>query len=266
MTENRPVLGLVGSPNKSGRTDELVSASLAGAQRAGAATELVQMSEHVVEACKDCLPWVCDTNLKCTYKDEGFEFLAEKVSQCGALVLGTPVYWGDTSAMVRYLFIKLARIYARSASLKGLPALGIAIAGGTGNGMATGLRPVYHFFRALQMRALDPIPATRFDFDSAKEKANRLGYDIGQMTSSRAPFESSEECWLWYDRLPYIGERRAEERKLLASVAVEAVPNDKKRELQGSLEWAEILAASGKPLEALKEITKVYDSAIKAIG
>ena len=53
MNGNQVVLGLVGSPNKVGRTNELVSAALEGASHAGAATELVQMSDCVVEACKD---------------------------------------------------------------------------------------------------------------------------------------------------------------------------------------------------------------------
>jgi hypothetical protein len=39
-------------------------------------------------------------------------------------------------------------IYARTAPLQGLPALGIVIAGGTDNGLISGLRPVYHFFQA----------------------------------------------------------------------------------------------------------------------
>jgi multimeric flavodoxin WrbA len=39
MGENKVVLGLVGSPNKSGRTNKLVSAALEDASRAGAATE-----------------------------------------------------------------------------------------------------------------------------------------------------------------------------------------------------------------------------------
>ena len=90
MNENQVVLGLVGSPNKSGRTNELVSATLEGASRAGAATELVRMSDCVVAACKDCLPWVCNTKQKCTYEDKNFELLSKKILDCGALVIGTP--------------------------------------------------------------------------------------------------------------------------------------------------------------------------------
>ena len=83
MREKPIVLGLVGSPNKTGRTNELVSAALAGAASAGAATELVQLSDHVVGACHDCLPWVCAKNLKCTYKDESFELLSQKILAVG---------------------------------------------------------------------------------------------------------------------------------------------------------------------------------------
>ena len=53
MGEQDIVLGLVGSPNQEGRTNDLVTAALEGAARAGAGTELVQMSDHVVAACKE---------------------------------------------------------------------------------------------------------------------------------------------------------------------------------------------------------------------
>ena len=266
MPAKKSVLGLVGSPNKAGRTNELVSAALAGVQRTGAPVELVQMSEHVMMACKDCLPWVCATNLKCTYEDEGFTVLSKKIAECGALIVGSPVYWGDTSAMVRYLFIKMCRIFARSGQLKGLPAFGIAIAGGTGNGLMTGLKPIYHFFRVMQMRPLDPVPATRFDFVQAKKKAESLGQTIAQMAASRAPFESQEECWLAYDRMPYLGENRAAERRLLAAITTEATPQDRRKGIDGDLARADILAASGKALDALTETSKVYNSCVKIMG
>ena len=88
MAANRPVLGLVGSPNREGRTNQLVIAALEGARRAGMATELIQMADHVVAACKDCLPWVCLTKQKCTFEDGASEFLSQKVLNCGALSWG----------------------------------------------------------------------------------------------------------------------------------------------------------------------------------
>lgn len=263
MKDQQIVLGLVGSPNKTGRTNELVSAALSGATRAGATIELMQMSEHVVGACHDCLPWVCATNLKCTYEDESFELLSQKIQGCGALVVGTPVYWGDTSAMVRYLFIKMCRVFARSGKLKGLPSLGIAIAGGSGNGLTTGLRPIYHFFGIMQMRALEPLPATRFDFDKAVKAAEVLGYRLGEMPPERVPFKSIEERLLWYDGLPYIGGNRTAERRLVAAITSEAIPKERKQDEHGDLARADILAAAGRSLDAMKEMSKVYDSCVE---
>ncbi len=110
------------------------------------------------------------------------------------------------------------RVYARSASLQGLPALGISIAGGTGNGLVSGLRPVCHFFQVMQMRALEPLPTTRFNFGEAEKRAQELGSRIGAMLNKRSPFSGLEERLLWYDQLPYLGMSRAEERHLLASL------------------------------------------------
>lgn len=218
MAEDRRVLGLVGSPDPEGRTNQLVVAALKGAAEAGAETELIQLSENVVAACKDCLPWVCLQNLKCTFEDKAFEFLSQKILNCSALVVGTPVYWWDISGLLKYMILKMFRIYARSAPLQGLPALGLGIAGGTGNGLVSGLRPLYHFFQVMQMRAIEPLPATRFNFTQALTRAGELGSQIAVMARSRAPFKCLEERLLWYDDLPYLGLSRAAERRLLADL------------------------------------------------
>jgi multimeric flavodoxin WrbA len=260
MSGEKTVLGLVGSPNPEGRSNRLLSAALDGAAQAGAPVEKIQMSEHVVNACQDCLPWVCLTNLKCTYEDGGFELLSEKILNCGALILSAPVYWWDTSGLVRYLILKMFRVYAMSGPLHGLPALGIGIAGGTGNGLISGLRPLYHFFQMMQMRALDPVPATRFNLDQALERSRELGQTIAGMAEARVPFKSYGERMLWYDNLPYLNEDRAGERKLLVALMAEAVPEDQKSEIQGDLARVDILLASGERLEAQAEMNKIYAS------
>lgn len=258
------VLGLVGSPNQEGRTNQLVTAALEGAARAGISTELVQMADHVVAACKDCLPWVCKENQKCTYEDDAFEYLSERVLSCSALVLGTPVYLSDTSGMVKYLILKMFRVYGPSAPIKSLPAFGIGIAGGTGNGLVSGLRPVYHFFQMMQMRALEPVPATRFNFDAAVQRAGELGSQIAEISQQRAPFAGLEERLLWYDGLPYLGLSRAGERRLLADLTTAALPADADPAIPCGLARADALAAEGRSLESLAEITQVYEAGVKA--
>jgi NAD(P)H-dependent FMN reductase len=259
------ILGLVGSPNKAGRTNELVSAVLTGAAGVGAAIELVQMSDFVVGPCHDCLPWVCANNLKCTYEDKSFELLSQKILNCEAMVIGTPVYLGDTSAMVKYLLIKMARVFALSGKLGGIPALGISMAGGSGKGLITGLRPIYHFFRTMQMRALEPLPATRYNLEKAKKAADILGQHLFNMMTERIPFNSPEECEQWYDRMYFVGENRAEERRLMAAIAYDAIPVDHKQDVEGKLVQASILNAVGRSLDAQNEIAKVYNSCLGII-
>jgi len=264
MEVNRIVLGIVGSPNPEGRTNKLVMAALKGAAEAGATTELIQMSEYVVAACKDCLPWVCVDNLKCTYEDEAFEFLSQKILSCGALVLGTPVYWWDTSGLVKYLILKMFRVYARTAPLQGLPAFGLAIAGGTGNGLISGLRPVYHFFHMLQMRALEPVPATRFNFNQALTRAVELGGQIAGMTKNRDPFKGLEERLVWYDNLPYIGLSLAGERRLLADLVALEAAEEMGTDVLSGLARSDAFSAAGRGADSLSEATQVYEAGVRA--
>jgi multimeric flavodoxin WrbA len=264
MEEDRIVLGIVGSPNPEGRTNQLVVAALKGAAEAGGTTELMQLSEYVVDACKDCLPWVCAENLKCTYEDKAFEFLSQKILNCGALILGTPVYWWDTSGLIKYLILKMFRVYARSAPLQGLPALGLAIAGGTGNGLISGIRPVYHFFQMLQMRALEPVPATRFNFNQALTRAGELGGLIAGMTKSRTPFNGLEERLLWYDNLPYLGLSRAGERRLLADLVALEMAEEIGTDALSGLARSDAFSATGRNVDSLSEVTQVYEAGIRA--
>lgn len=264
MEATRVVLGLVGSPNREGKTHELVAAALEGAARAGAAVEMIQIADHVVAACRDCLSEICLTNGKCTYDDRAFEFLSGKILNCGALVLGTPVYWWDASGMVQYLILKMFRVFARPAPLQGLPALGIGMAGRTGNGLVSGLRPVYHFFQMMQMRAIDPLPVTRFNFPVSLHHAGELGLRLAAMVGQRTPFTGLDERLLWYDKLPYLGLTRAQERRLLAALTTLALQDGAYPSIASGLARADALAVSGRPLESLMEVTSVYEAGVKA--
>jgi multimeric flavodoxin WrbA len=258
------VLGIVGSPNRDGRTFQMVDATLKAAAKTGAEIELVQLADHVVAPCKDCQPWECMVKLKCQYSDPAFEYISEKLLNCGALVLGSPIYWWDTSAMVRYLLLKMFRVYASSGPLAGLPALGIGVAGGSGNGLVSGLRPVYHFFQMLQMRALPPQPVTRFNWRSALAQFEQRGGQLASMASERHPFESAEERLLSYDNLPYLNLSRAAERRLLAALTTEALPDEALAGVATALAHVEDLTARGHGLESLETITSIYETTVKA--
>jgi hypothetical protein len=116
----------------------------------------------------------------------------------------------------------------------------------------------------MQMRALEPLPATRFNFGAAVQQAGEVGSQIAGMAQQRAPFAGLEERLLWYDALPYLGMSRAAERRLLADLTTVALPADADPAVPRGLARADALAAAGRPVESLTEITHVYEAGVKA--
>ena len=89
--------------------------------------------------------------------------------------------------------------------------------------------------------------------------AAESGSNLAKMT--REPFASRDDRDLWYDSLPYLSSTNAEERRLLAALTCREVPEESRDEIKGSWSEADILAASGHTLEAMSEITRIFDSA-----
>jgi len=115
-----------------------------------------------------------------------------------------------------------------------------------------------------QIRALEPLPATRFNFDLAVQRAGELGSQLAPMIQRRNPFTSLEERLLWYDSLPYLGLSRAEERRLLADMTTMALPSKRHSTIPFGLARADALSAGGRQLESLTEIASVYEAGVKA--
>jgi hypothetical protein len=123
---------------------------------------------------------------------------------------------------------------------------------------------MYHFSQMMQMRAIEPLPATRFNFDAAIERAGMLGKKLAAMAGQRHPFAGLEKRLLRYDKLPYLSLSRAAERQLLADLAIQALPLRENTDMALGLARAGELSAAGKPMEALVEATRVYEAGLNA--
>jgi multimeric flavodoxin WrbA len=189
--------------------------------------------------------------------------LSDKLKNAGALVLGTPVYYADTTGMVKYLILKMFRVFAATAPLKGMAALGISNAGGSGNGLVSGAKPMYHFFQIMGMRALEPVTATRFNHETTLQRCRELGAKLAVMAKERKPFDDLAERNDWYDSLPYVNLDRTGERRLLASILVAALSKDADPSIARGLARADELLAAGKHREANVEIGRVIDAGFK---
>jgi multimeric flavodoxin WrbA len=95
------VLGFVGSPRRGGNTDLLVAEVLAGAESAGATTDVVCLPRLEIADCVGC--HVCWRGKPCSRRDDMNE-LYPRIVAADVLVLGTPVYWyGPTAAMKAFI-------------------------------------------------------------------------------------------------------------------------------------------------------------------
>lgn len=160
------VLVVYSSPNKDGLTAACAAAAVEGAREAGAHVEEVRLNDLDVGMCQACDDgWgTCRTAHECQVKD-GFQALHARICEADALVLVTPVYWGEMSESAKALTDRLRRCEAtkREAScLSGKPVLAVAAAGGSGGGMITCLLSMERWIQHVRARIWDLIPVNRW--------------------------------------------------------------------------------------------------------
>ena len=208
------VVGVVGSPRKSGRTSELVDAALTGAAEQGAEVQKAFLVDY------DIKPFIGQGG-----SEQGVRFVPEELSalcfRAEALVVGAPVYFGDINGLTKD-FMDSVRIQNEN----GKPALGIAIAGGSGKGLLSGVQSIYHWFYHRQMRAIDPTPVTRFNMAATLDRLPMSGSRLVEMAEAPEPFagEGREDRWegvlAYYATLPYFDKGPVDEFLMLAEQLV----------------------------------------------
>jgi len=102
------LLGVNGSPRKNWNTHMLLEKCLEGAKEAGAETELINLYDINFKGCTSC--FACKrkgvTVKKCAMKDD-LEPVLQKVCECDALVLGSPIYIYTVSGEMRSFWERL---------------------------------------------------------------------------------------------------------------------------------------------------------------
>jgi len=95
------VVAFVGTAIRDGLVSRMCSRVLEGAAGAGASTELINLYDHEIERCIGC--WSCYRKGKC-FHDDDFEALFTKLRDADAVVLGSPVYVGSMSGLMKTFF------------------------------------------------------------------------------------------------------------------------------------------------------------------
>lgn len=103
------VIGINGSPRRKWNTAQLLQQALKGAESAGAETELINLYDLNYRGCISCFGCKRKAAVpcKCYMKDELTPVL-EKVHSADALLLGSPIYFGDVTGQMRSFLERLS--------------------------------------------------------------------------------------------------------------------------------------------------------------
>ena len=98
------------SPRKKWNTAEIMEAAQKGAESVGAETEYINLYDLVFKGCRSCL--ICKmkdktkAKGKCYWKDD-LSPLIEKILDADALLIGSPIYFGEVTSEFRALVERL---------------------------------------------------------------------------------------------------------------------------------------------------------------
>jgi len=173
------ILVMQASPNEDGLTASMAKEALAGAQAAGAQTELAHLRKLKLEACRACEEgWgKCRRESLCIIEDD-MELVRGKIAAADGLVLSTPVYFGDVAEVVKNLLDRVRRCERAGPAepkVEGKWVLGIAAAGGGGGGGPTCLVAMERYYAHLGIPVFDQMIVTRRSRDYMLPAARSAG-------------------------------------------------------------------------------------------
>jgi multimeric flavodoxin WrbA len=161
------VIVLSSSPNTDGLTAACASAAIEGAQKAGAEASEIRINDAGIGMCRACgNGWgTCREEHRCKVED-GFQKAHRDIVESDALVLLTPVYWGEMSESAKALTDRLRRCEAtagETSRLRGKPIIAVAAAGGTGNGCVSCLASMERLIQHVGAHRFDLIAVNRWN-------------------------------------------------------------------------------------------------------
>jgi len=174
------VMVILGSRNPAGQTARAVGALVEGLASEGAEVEQVFLPQIQIERCRQCdeKGWgTCRAEGHCTIEDD-FAGLVDRIRASDAVVLATPVYFGDLSESMRAFLDRLRRIGRHEAGKAGIeqkPAIGVCVAGGGGGGAPNCAVSLERVLSTCGFDVLDMIPVRRQNLDMKVEVLRHTG-------------------------------------------------------------------------------------------
>lgn len=164
-----------GNPKDEGLCAGLISEISRGARDGGADVRVVVPSG--LDNCHVCgSGWGnCRTSRRCVFGGDGFDELFEAAKNADALCFASPVYWGETSEILKSFLDRLRRCAAplggNGSGLSGKQTILAVSAGGTGNGVMTAMEQLDRFCQHTAAPVFDRFMQNRWNADHVKQAA-----------------------------------------------------------------------------------------------
>lgn len=109
------VIGISGSSRRDGNTALIIRAVFEELEAEGIRTELVQLSGQRMDGCRACFG--CKGKRACLFKDDFFNECFSKMVEADGIVLGSPVYSADVSALMKAFLERAGVVVATNPGL-----------------------------------------------------------------------------------------------------------------------------------------------------
>lgn len=119
------VLLINGSPHKSGNTFLALNEIATQLGKEGIDSEIVSIGTKPVRGCIACATCKNSGNNRCVFDDDICNEVSAKMRECDALIVGSPVYYGQPNGTVLSLIQRM--LYSAGTYFTGKPAAGVAV-------------------------------------------------------------------------------------------------------------------------------------------
>lgn len=119
------VLLINGSPRKAGNTYLALNEAAKELEKAGVAAEIVQLGTQPVRSCIACNSCKKKNENRCVFDDDLCNRVTEKMKEADALIIGSPVYYGQPNGGLLSLIQRA--LYSGGAYFTGKPAAAVAV-------------------------------------------------------------------------------------------------------------------------------------------
>lgn len=170
---------LSGNPKKDGLCQSVIDAAKLGAIEGGAEVDEIRLCDYKLARCQVCGDgWgPCRSENYCTYGSDGFDEVKIRIQSSDAIILASPVYWGETSEAFKSFIDRLRRCeFDQTGVLRNKQVLIIATPGGTGNGLLSCFEQMDRFCRHTGAVIFDYIGVNRWNSDYKRSATKAAAY------------------------------------------------------------------------------------------